>query len=58
MYILPESILEVMFFITMLLLGYQAILDITTTNRLREVVNELDHRVEELEKKVYLEAKH
>jgi len=54
MYILPDSILELLFIVAMIILSYQAILDITTTNRLKEVVEELDHRVEELEKTVYL----
>ena len=60
MYILPDSLLELLFIVAMIILSYQAILDITTTNRLREVVEELDHRVEELEKTVYLgdNAKH
>jgi len=51
---LPESALEILFFIVMLILGYQAILDITTTYKLRDRLSELEKRVEELEKNVYL----
>jgi len=52
---MPESVLEILFFIVMLLLGYQAVLDITTSYKLRDRLRDLEKRVEELEKNVYLE---
>jgi len=40
--------------VVFLLLGYQAILDITTSYKLRDRLKDLEKRVEELEKNVYL----
>jgi len=47
MYYIPDPILEIIFVAVFLLLGYQAILDITTTKKLIK-------RVRRLEREVYL----
>jgi len=52
---IPESILEILFFIVMILLGYQAIVDLRETHELKDRLNELEVRVEALEKKFYYE---
>jgi hypothetical protein len=50
MYILPDFLLEALLILSMVLLGYQAFLDITMTYDLRDRFEELERRVEELEK--------
>lgn len=53
---IPESLFEIVFFIIMLLLGYQAIIDITTTYNMKERIEDLERRIEDLEKRLLAKA--